>query len=187
MGCPEGFEVFVGRMPLNTNDEDLRELAKDQNPHAVRILTKPDRQGQMCGFVIFTELKNAQDFIKAHDNQTSFSGSDRLNVRFADGKARKKVFVGGLVPGSNAETLEELGLPYGIVLSSKILAKNDKAPCGFIVFASPQHAEAAIEGLNGTPNPEGATTFFPPLIEFNINYCQIDFSVRFRFNLSVCN
>lgn len=159
MGCPDGFEVFVGKMPMNTTDDALRQLSASYNPHAVRVLTKADRNGQMCGFVIFTELKCAQQFIRDNDNKQSLGGHDRLNVRFADGKTRKKIFVGGLLPGSNEQTLEELGSVYGAVLSTKVLSKNEKAPCGFIVFANPNQAEACIASLDGTPNPEGTKNY----------------------------
>ena len=136
-------------MPLGTSDADLDGLAKPQNPHAVRVLSKPDRNGHMCG----------QRFIALHDDKSSFGRDCVLNVRFADGKARKKIFIGGLLPGSTEQDLQAVASRYGTVLSAKILAKNERAPCGFVVFASPQQAESCIASMDNTPNADGSKNY----------------------------
>ena len=137
----------------------MQELASAYNPHAVRVLSKPDRNGHMCGFVTFTELKMSQKFIADHDDKPSFGRDCVLNVRFADGKARKKIFIGGLVAGTTEQDLTVIASRYGTILSTKILAKSERAPCGFVVFASPQQAEACIAQLDNQPNKDQSKNY----------------------------
>lgn len=155
LGCPEGFEVFVGRMPLGTCDQQLLDLAKPYNPHAVRVLSKPDRAGLMCGFVTFLTVKGAQDFISQCNETNPWNAPQTITIRFADGKTRKKVFFGGLPTRTTEEELNSLASQFGTLLSVKILSRDQKAPCGFVVFANPMHAENCISSLNGTPNGHG--------------------------------
>jgi hypothetical protein len=155
LGCPEGFEVFVGKMPLGTTETDLMKVAGPYNPYSVRVLSKPDRAGMMCGFVSFLHVKGSQDFIRDVNETCAFGGHTMCNIRFADGKTRKKIFFGGLPEGTNEQDLMTLASHYGTILSVKILSTNHKVPCGFVVFASPVHAEQCVQELNGKPNGTG--------------------------------
>jgi hypothetical protein len=155
MGCPEGFEVFIGRMPLNTSEEQLMSVAAKYKPYSVRVLSKPDKLGLMCGFATFLHVKGAQDFITEVNETAPLGGPHTLNIRFADGKTRKKVFIGGLPLEFSEQQLTTLASHYGTVLSVKILQRNQKAPCGFVVFASDKQAEACIQQLDGQANGDG--------------------------------
>jgi len=158
-GAPEGFEVFVGRMPLTTTEQILSELAAPFNPIEVRVLAKPDRSSHLCGFVVFNEINKAQGFIAGFNGRLALGGNYPLNVRFADGKSRKKCFIGGLAVGTREEDVRSITQRFGTILAIKILAKNQKAPCGFVTFATGEQAEACIRELNNTPNADDTKNY----------------------------
>jgi hypothetical protein len=153
-GSPDGFEVFVGRMPLSSTQATLLEMAAPFSPIGVRVLSKPDRSSHLCGFVVFKEINKAQGFIAGYNGRMMVGGHYPLNVRFADGKSRKKVFIGGLAMGTRDEDVRALTSCYGTILAIKILSKNQKAPCGFVTFATGEQAAACIKFLHDTPNAD---------------------------------
>merc|ERR1712048_104314 len=102
------------------------EIAAPYKAYSCRILSKPDRLGLMCGFVTFFQVKGAQDFIQDVNETNPFNGEYTLNIRFADGKSRKKVFIGGIPLDFTEEQLTVLASHYGTVLSVKILSSSGK-------------------------------------------------------------
>lgn len=151
-GAPDGFEVFIGRMPGSTTETILREMAAPFNPIEVRLISKTGRAGNLCGFVVFTELDKAHDFIAGYNGRMMVGGQFPLNVRFADGKNRKKIFIGGLALGTQEEDLRALTAPFGTILAVKML--TSKAPCGFVTFATGEQAAACIQHLHDTSNAD---------------------------------
>merc|ERR1712061_916544 len=80
-----------------------------------------------------------------------------MNVRFSDGKNRKKVFVGGLAAGTKESDLRALTQPFGTILHINLLQR--RALCGFVTFATGQQAEACIKHLHGNPNADDTKTY----------------------------
>ena len=154
LGSPEGFEVFVGRMPLKTSEQQLLELAAPFSPTAGRVRPKR-RYPYLCGFVVFDHLEQAEGFIAANHGKAAFGGPNPLNVRFSDGKnASKKIFVGGLAVSTDVEMLKQIVSIYGTVLAANILGRKNRAPCGFVTFATSKQAQACIAGMHDAPNSD---------------------------------
>lgn len=158
-GSPEGWEVFVGRVPSHAQESMIRDLAKDFNPKSVRLLLKVDHSSCRCGFVVFDEIADAQGFIKQFDGQVVLNGRYPLNVRFADGKSRKKVFIGGLAQGTTEEDLRNIAQQYGTIAVVQILDRNPRALCGFVTFATGAQSDACIRDLHDKLNADGSKKY----------------------------
>ena len=146
-------------MPLKVVEEDLYNLAKPFNPAKARVRPKR-RYPYLCGFVIFKDLEDANRFITAHHGKTSLGGKNALSVRFSDGKnATKKVFMGGLAMATTADDLTKIVEDFGTILAVNVLGKKNRAPCGFVTFATGEQAAACIKALHDTPNQDGSKNF----------------------------
>ena len=152
-------KVFVGKLPMGTTDDMLTEIASPFSPTSVRVLMKPDKHGNFCGFVTFETITFAESFIQALNGQVAFHNGDPLNVKFADGKSRKKIFLGGLAQGTTDADLRALCEPFGTVLGVNILQKNNCVPCGFVSFETLEQAELCINTLHDQPNRDGTKNY----------------------------
>jgi len=159
------FEVFVGKLPMGTTDDMLQEIAGPFTPTSVRVLMKPDKHGNFCGFVTFEYMTNAEAFINAVNGQVAFQNGDPLNVKFADGKSRKKLFIGGLAHGTTDEDLRMICEPFGVVLGVNILQKDNCVPCGFVSYESLDQANACISTLHDQPNRDCTKNYVVRMVE----------------------
>lgn len=150
------FEVFMGKLPCGTTDDQLEQLSEDFPHISTRVLPKPDKQGNCCGFVAFECIEVARAFIGTYHGVQTFAGCMPLNVKMADGKNRKKIFLGGMAHGTSEKDLQAICAPYGKILDLNILSKGARAAlCGFVSFESMDQAQACIKALHGTPNTAG--------------------------------
>lgn len=142
------FDIFVGRLPADSNKATLEDLARSYNFVKAKILgksMKKDAQGACkSGFVTFNDMDCARQFIDAYQGKDIFGCGVPLNVRFADGKTRQKLFFGGLPASTTQADLERIAGTYGKVLTSKILSRAGKKVCGFVVFSNEQEAARCI-------------------------------------------
>ena len=142
--------------------ENLRELASPYNHTMVQLCANRNRSWYVWGFVRFREINMAQEFIAKFNGSVVLGGDHPLNVRFADryvARVGVKVFIGGLAIGTNEEHLQELAAPFGTILKTHVVFNEGKSPCGFVVFASPEQAEAMIAALHGKDNADSSTSY----------------------------
>ena len=153
------------RFSKNKTQVDLDTIAAPYEPSQIRIMPKKEFP-HLCAFMHFDDVNAAAGFVEKFNGAMPFGGSELLNVRFSDGKnSTKKVFIGGLAPRTTAAGLKMIVAPYGTVLQVNVLAKNKRAPCGFVTFANGNDANNCIMQMNGMVNTSGTKKYVVKLGE----------------------
>lgn len=159
LGAPDGFEVFIGRMPLGVTKKDVFALARRYKPLEVRMRPRR-RYSYLCAFVSFSTLEDANNFIEDHHGESSLGGESPLSVRFSDGRnGCKKVFFGGLDAATTDAELAQFVSNCGTVVYVNIVENKSGSPCGFVTFATADQAKRCIKMYNGVLNGSGSKIY----------------------------
>ena len=147
---PMIFDVFIGRLPAYVTRSIMRNMAKNYNFVKAKILGKNiDKASSVAfksGFISFRDIQSAQRFVDDHNDKDVFGSSVPLNVRFADGKGKQKVFIGNIEAGTTQEEFNRFVSKYGRVLTCKmVVAENLSA---VVVFSSDREADACVRAIS---------------------------------------
>jgi len=159
--------LFVGRLPANTTEVQLREVFGNYGTMIeCRVV-----EGKNIGFVTYETWGAAHRALVGTDGINPFRGSAAgpITVSFALRSGRQgganfakgfdicRVFVGGLKDGCTDEDLKRVFADCGDVRAANVLEGKGttKRRCGFVNFAYGGEALDAIEKMNGQEAPQG--------------------------------
>mmetsp|Transcript_74999 Transcript_74999/g.219704 ORF Transcript_74999/g.219704 Transcript_74999/m.219704 type:complete len:515 (+) Transcript_74999:58-1602(+) len=159
--------VFVGRMPLDITEAELRDLFLDIGA-VTEIRLLPGKGVAFVGLETWAAAHRAvvamngiQHLPRHAEGQTLHvkfaerSGCERTGVVFANGLDFKRLFVGGLPDDFVEEEFETLCMQFGEVKDLYLMPPKGRRRCGFINFSLWGEALDAVEALNGSQLPNG--------------------------------
>jgi len=155
-------QLFIGRLPPNTQQRELEEVILPYGAVSVKLL-----EGKNCAFAGFESWAAAEQCIEEVNGRQLRQGDQQaegLNVKFADMKGvqkgaqqEPKVFMGGLAASVTQEQVQRYCEQFGPVVFCKIFTKNDRStPCAFVTYGSFTEAEQCIQNLNDQEHPLAA-------------------------------
>ncbi|XP_073388862.1 flowering time control protein FCA isoform X4 [Physcomitrium patens] len=159
-------KLFVGSVPRTITEDEVRPMFAEHGNVIEVAIIKDKRTGnqQGCCFVKYSTVEEADRAIRAlHNQKTLPGGVAPVQVRYADGERERlgavehKLFVGSLNKQASEKEIEELFLPYGRVDDVYIMRDEQKQSrgCAFIKYSQRDHAQAAINALNGVHIMQG--------------------------------
>lgn len=176
-GPPDHFDggsyskLYVSNVPREATEEDIRSLFGEYGNITEVILFKQIKNLQQheCCFVKYAKTEDADEAIKALNNQYTFPGRMcPIEVRYASKKQERpgfsktlenkllmshenKVFVGFLNKHASKAEIAEIFSSYGYVEDVFLMLDDQRRSrgTGFITFTDRAMAAAAINGLNG--------------------------------------
>jgi len=95
-------KLFVGNLPGNTTDADLRMLFQTYGPvEEVHLMNPSAKTGQRCAFVKYPGVENCQAAIDGLVNYRVMPGDEKpILVRFADSQGKGAAAAAPAIPGS---------------------------------------------------------------------------------------
>ncbi|XP_024392960.1 flowering time control protein FCA isoform X1 [Physcomitrium patens] len=159
-------KLFVGSVPRTITEDEVRPMFAEHGNVLEVAIIKDKRTGnqQGCCFVKYSTVEEAERAIRAlHNQKTLPGGVSPVQVRYADGERERlgavehKLFVGSLNKQASEKEIEELFIPYGRVDDVYIMRDEQKQSrgCAFIKYSQRDHAQAAINALNGVHIMQG--------------------------------
>uniref|UniRef100_A0A0E0MEC4 RRM domain-containing protein n=1 Tax=Oryza punctata TaxID=4537 RepID=A0A0E0MEC4_ORYPU len=164
---PQGSEVFIGGLPRDTTEEDLRELCDSFGEiYEVRLMKdKETKENKGFAFVNFTAKDSAQRAIEElHDKEHKVLPCSSLGVAIEEGRtlrcslsqAKHRLFVGNvktiyvknLPENASKEKIKEIFEKHGEVTKVVLPPAKDghKRDFGFVHFAERSSALKAVKG-----------------------------------------
>uniref|UniRef100_A0A0D9XHU6 RRM domain-containing protein n=1 Tax=Leersia perrieri TaxID=77586 RepID=A0A0D9XHU6_9ORYZ len=151
---PQGSEVFIGGLPRDTTEEDIRELCESLGEiNEVRLMKdKETKENKGFAFVTFTAKDAAQRAIeelhdKEHKGRTLRCSLSQAKHRLFVGNV-KTIYVKNLPENASKEKIKEIFEKHGEV--TKVVLPPAKAghkrDFGFVHFAERSSALKAIKG-----------------------------------------
>lgn len=157
---PKVHKIFVGDIPLDINNAELKEHFKKYGQIADVLIVKDkhSKESRGFGFVNFCEKKAMKRALRGASNEL-FHGI-KLEVKKAEPKKTlklqkveneaqiTKMFVGGIPQDTQAEDLKEYFELYGEVLEASVIKDkktNHPRRFGFVTFQHRSSIQAAIE------------------------------------------
>ncbi|KAL4448889.1 hypothetical protein ABPG77_007606 [Micractinium sp. CCAP 211/92] len=110
---PHGTEVFIGGLPRNITEQQLRDFASEAGDvHSAKLIRDPNNPSQNRGY----------GFIKFYNKEAAVAAQERLSgreipdfpnskVRIQPSQSKNKLFVGGIPHDLTREALEQQLLP----------------------------------------------------------------------------
>jgi len=155
--------IFVNHLEKSIDTKQLHDtFSMFGDILSCKIATNSKRESLGYGFVHFYSEKSAQDAISRVDGKV-ISGHKVSVSLFKSKKERggnnqfkyTNVFVKNLPVDTTKEALDKMFSEFGTVTSSMVTADKDTVVAGgarafgFVNFAAPEEATAAVEALNG--------------------------------------
>lgn len=162
--------VFLGRLPEDTSEEELFQLAEEFGfVEEVKVV-----RGKRVGYVTFDTWASAHSAVLALNDIRQLAGhtegqtirakfserkglESKLDARFDRGFSCATVFVGGLQEHSTDDDLIQLMEPFGEIREVRLAPSRSRLRCGFVTFALWGQAMDACERMNGLEAEHGAT------------------------------
>uniref|UniRef100_A0A0E0B7K0 RRM domain-containing protein n=1 Tax=Oryza glumipatula TaxID=40148 RepID=A0A0E0B7K0_9ORYZ len=151
---PQGSEVFIGGLPRDTTEEDLRELCDSFGEiYEVRLMKdKETKENKGFAFVNFTAKDAAQRAIeelhdKEHKGRTLRCSLSQAKHRLFVGNV-KTIYVKNLPENASKEKIKEIFEKHGEVTKVVLPPAKDghKRDFGFVHFAERSSALKAVKG-----------------------------------------
>ncbi|KAK7106946.1 hypothetical protein V1264_014958 [Littorina saxatilis] len=168
---PDAIKMFVGQIPRNMDENDLRKMFEDYGPvNQLNILRdKNTGQSKGCCFVTFYTRKAALEAQNAlHNIKTLPMMHHPIQMKPADSEKRngeswneeRKLFIGMLSKKLNENDIRMLFAPFGTIEDCTVLrdANSQSRGCAFVTFASRQCAINAIKGMHHSQTMEGCSS-----------------------------
>lgn len=146
--------LIINYLPASLSDDEFQRLFERIGPVASAKIVRNRSTLYSYGFG-FIEYCNAEDAVKAIEELNGMQlENKRIKVAYSkprsEGDARKaKIFVKNVADVS-VESLSQLFSQYGDIVQCKITSNPNIA---FILFEKREHAELAVQQLQGTTVP----------------------------------
>lgn len=168
---PDAIKMFVGQIPRNWDENDLRKLFDEFGPvHQINVLRdKITGQSRGCCFVTFYCRKSAVDAQNALHNIKTLPGMHHpIQMKPADSENRneRKLFIGMLSKKCTENDVRVMFASFGQIEECTVLRdiNGQSRGCAFITYASRQCAINAIKSMNHSQTMDGCSS--PLVVKF---------------------
>lgn len=162
---PEGVKLFIGQIPKDYTDKDVRNLFEPYGEiHSFNMLEdKSTGQHKGCAFLTYfsnESSKRAQE--QLHGKQTLPGARNPLQVKPAAAEIspeNRKLFCGMLSRSLDEEGVRGIFSQFGTIEDVTVLRANGVSKgCAFVLFETRQQAQNAIRAMHHSQTMEGCTS-----------------------------
>jgi len=163
MKQPEAAQLFIGNVPRDWTEADLRKLMGTYGDICSLNILKDKVTGQHkgCAFLLYYEkdaAKAAQE--ELHEKKTLPGSRSAMQVKPADSENKvenRNLFLGMLSRSCDENKLREMFGTYGTIENLTILKHPDgnSKGCGFLKYETRQQAQNAIRAMHNSLTMDG--------------------------------